>query len=67
MVKKKEGRMMKKIANYFAGVRKEIGRVRWTNKKDLTKYSIATFVFMVFFGVFFYLIDLGMAFIRTLG
>lgn len=56
---------MKKLKDFFKGVRKEIGRIRWTNKKDLIKYSVATFIFMLFFGLFFYLIDLGMAFIRT--
>ena len=57
---------MKSIVNYFSGVKKEISRVRWTDKKDLFKYSIATFVFVIFFGVFFYLIDLLMAGIRSL-
>lgn len=57
---------MKKIVNYFSGVKKEIGRVRWIDKKDLFKYSVATLVFVVFFGVFFYLIDLLMAGIRSI-
>ena len=56
---------MSKISDYFKGVRKEISRIRWTNKKDLIKYSVATIVFMIFFGVFFYAIDLLVALLRS--
>ena len=40
-------------------------KIRWTNGKDLVKYSVATFSFMLFFGIFFYLIDLAVALIRS--
>ena len=56
---------MSKISDYFKGVRKEIARIRWTNKKDLIKYSVSTIVFMIFFGVFFYAIDLLVALLRS--
>ncbi len=56
---------MSKISDYFKGVRKEISRIRWTNKKDLIKYSVSTIVFMIFFGVFFYAIDLLVALLRS--
>ena len=56
---------MKKIVEYFKGVKKEISRIRWTSKKDLLKYSISTIVFMLFFGVFFYAIDLLVALLRS--
>ena len=52
---------MKKIVEYFKGVKKEISRIKWTNKKDLVKYSISTILFIMFFGVFFYAIDLLVA------
>ena len=55
---------MSKIVDYFKGVRKEISRIKWTSKKDLLKYSISTIVFMLFFGVFFYAIDLLVALLR---
>ena len=48
---------MKKIAKFFKGVKKEISRVRWPNKKELIKYSIATIIFIIFFSLFFYLFD----------
>ncbi|MGN1342466.1 MAG: preprotein translocase subunit SecE [Bacilli bacterium] len=56
---------MSKIVDYFKGVRKEISRIKWTSKKDLLKYSISTIVFMLFFGVFFYAIDLLVALLRS--
>ena len=64
--KKKKKGIFKGIKSYFKGVKKEIGRIRWTSGKDLLKYSIATIMFVIFFGVYFYLIDLAVAFIRSL-
>lgn len=55
---------MKKVVDYFKGVKKEISRIKWTNKKDLVKYSVATTLFMVFFGLFFLGIDLLVALLR---
>ena len=56
---------MKKIVDYFKGVKKEISRIKWTSKKDLLKYSVASIVFVIFFGVFFYVIDLLVAVLRS--
>lgn len=56
---------MSKVRDYFSGVRKEISRIKWTNKKDLLKFSISTISFMIFFGVFFYVIDLLVALLRS--
>ncbi len=56
---------MKKIVDYFRGVKKEISRIKWTNKKDLLKYSVASIVFVMFFGVFFYAIDMLVALLRS--
>ena len=60
---------MKKILNatikYFKGVKKEIGRIKWTNRKDLTKYSITTILFMLVIGAYFYAIDILISLIRS--
>lgn len=56
---------MSKVVDYFSGVKKEVSRIKWTNKKDLLKYSTATVIFMLFFGVFFYAIDLLVALLRS--
>lgn len=53
------------MIEYFRGVKKEISRIRWTSKKELVKYSLSTIVFMLFFGVFFYVIDLLVALLRS--
>lgn len=65
--KKKETKkgLLKKIKTYFKGVKTEISRIRWTKGKDLLKYSITTVVFIVFFGLFFYVIDLLVALLRS--
>ena len=59
------GGFMSKIADYFKGVKKEAARIKWTSKKDLLKYSRSTISFMLFFGVFFYLIDMLVALLRS--
>ena len=56
---------MKKIIDYFKGVKKELSRIKWTSKKDLLKYSVASILFVIFFGVFFYVIDLVVAVLRS--
>ena len=44
---------MKKIARFLVGVKKEMKKVRWPNKKEMITYSIATIVFVLIFGIFF--------------
>ncbi len=56
---------MGKFVDYFRGVKKEVARIKWTSKKDLFKYSLSTISFMIFFGVFFYLIDMLVALLRS--
>lgn len=53
------------MVEYFRGVKKEISRIKWTSKKELIKYSLSTVLFMFFFGVFFYVIDLLVALLRS--
>lgn len=57
---------MKKIAKFFASVKKELKKVRWPNKKEMLKYSIATISIMIIFGVFYTIIDLISAGIKML-
>ena len=44
----------------------EFKKIKWPTKKDMIKYSIATIVFVIFFAIFFYLIELLMAFIKSI-
>ena len=45
-----------RIVTFFKGVKSEIKKVHWLDKKDMVKYSIATIVFIVFCAIFFYAI-----------
>lgn len=55
---------MKRIAKFFVSVKKEMKKVRWLHKKELTKYSIATISFIVIFMGFFALSDALISFVR---
>ena len=58
-------KILNSVAKYFKGVKKEIGRIRWTTPKDLLKYSLTTITFMVFLGAYFYVIDLLITLLRS--
>lgn len=58
-VKKESG-----IKNWFKGVVSEFKKVRWPSKKEMIKYSIATIVFILFFALFFYIIEVIIYFIN---
>jgi len=57
---------MKKLARFFISVKKEMGKVRWPNKKEMFTSSIATISFILIFGMFFGLTDFVFASLRTL-
>lgn len=61
----KKKSIFSKIAGYFKGVKKEISRIRWTKGKELLKYSIAAVSFILFFCVYFYVIDVLVALLRS--
>ena len=64
-VNKKETKDVKKDV-FFKQIKKEMSKVHFPNKKDMVKYSVATICFVIFFGVYFYLIELIMALVKTL-
>ena len=51
---------------FINGVKSEFKKVHWPTRKELIKYSIATFLFVIFLGIFFYLIDIIFAGIQAL-
>ena len=63
---KKGENIFKKIGKYFKGVFKEFKRIKWTTKNDLVKYSIASVCFVLFFGLYFYIVELLAVFLRSL-
>lgn len=68
--KKKETKkeeIWSKIVLFFKGVKSEWKRVKWPTKKEMIKYSVATIVLIVGCSVFFYVIDVLLAFLHSLG
>lgn len=51
---------------FFGDVKAEMKLVRWPNKMEMLKFSIATLVFIIFFALFFLGIDGLSAFIKEL-
>ena len=64
--KKKRVNIFKAISKYFKGVGTETRRIKWTTMKELVKYSIASVVFVFFFGLYFYAIDWIALLVRSL-
>ena len=57
---------MKKIKDFFVSVKKEISKVKWPTKKDMIKYSVITVMFIVFFALFFVLLDFIISYVKVL-
>ena len=57
---------MKKIKDFFKGVKKEGKSIRWPKGKELFKYSYITIIMLAFFGLFFYSLDALFTVIRRL-
>ncbi len=57
---------MSKIKAFFKGVEKERKMVRWPSGKDMVKYSVMVLTLMVFFGLYFYLLDVLFTFLKGL-
>jgi len=47
-------------------VRKEMKKVRWPEKKYMVKYSIATLAIVLFFALYFTLINVVVALVKGL-
>lgn len=57
---------MKKIMQFFISVKNEVPKIHWPNKTEMFKSSVATIIFVLFFGVFFEIANLLIAFLKTL-
>jgi len=58
---------MKKIKNFFKDVKKEVSKVKWPSKKNMIKYTVTVVLFILFFALFFFTLDLIIAFVKSLG
>lgn len=55
-----------KKESWWHGVKSEFKKVRWPSKKEMVKYSVATICFIIFFALFFSLIEVIAYFIKTM-
>ena len=65
--KKEKTSIFAKISNFLNGVKTEFKRVKWPSRKEMVKYSIATIIFIICCSLFFYLIDVILAALHSLG
>jgi preprotein translocase subunit SecE len=52
---------MQRIVNFFREVGREMRKVSWPKRKELTKYTVTVITTVVFFSVFFAVVDLGIS------
>jgi preprotein translocase subunit SecE len=52
---------MQRIVNFFREVGREMGKVSWPKRKTLTSYTVTVLATVIFFSVFFAVIDLGIS------
>ncbi len=64
--KKEKKSIWNKFMTFCHGVKTESKRIHWISKRELTKYSIATLVFVCIFSMFFYLVDVIYALVHSL-
>ena len=48
---------MKRVFNYFSGVKLELKKVSWSSKQELMGSTIIVFVFAIILGIFLWLLD----------
>ena len=58
---------MKKIKEFFKDVKKEVSKVKWPTKKNMVNYTITVVVFIAFFALLFFALDVLIALVKSLG
>ena len=58
---------MKKIKEFFKDVKKEVSKVKWPTKKNMVNYTITVVVFIAFFALLFFALDVVIALVKSLG
>ena len=62
--KKKNSKKKQKKESFFKGLKLELKKVTWPDKKDIIKYSVATLLFCIVVVVFFQLLNLGLSVVK---
>ncbi len=57
---------MQKVSSFLESVNKEMGKVRWPNRREMVSYSAATLFFILIFASFFTVLDFILAFFKGL-
>ncbi|MED4970286.1 preprotein translocase subunit SecE [Parageobacillus toebii] len=52
---------MQRIMNFFKEVAREMKKVSWPSRKELVNYTAIVLATVVFFTVFFAIVDLGIS------
>lgn len=52
---------MQRITNFFRETVREMKKVSWPKRKELTRYTITVLTTITFFALFFAVLDLGIS------
>jgi len=52
---------MQRLIKFFRDVVREMKKVSWPKKKELTKYTITVIVTVTFMALFFTVVDMGIS------
>ncbi|MEK3798938.1 preprotein translocase subunit SecE [Peribacillus sp. FSL H8-0477] len=52
---------MKRITDFFRNVAREMKKVSWPKRKELTKYTIIVITTVMFMALFFTVVDFGLS------
>jgi len=52
---------MQRTVNFFQEVGRELRKVSWPKRKELTNYTITVIATVTFFALFFALVDMGIS------
>lgn len=52
---------MKRMTEFFRGVAREMRKVSWPKRKELTKYTIVVLATVIIMSLFFAVVDLGIS------
>ena len=55
------GYKMKRLTKFFREVAREMRKVSWPRRKELTRYTITVLATVIFFSIFFGVLDLGIS------
>jgi preprotein translocase subunit SecE len=52
---------MQRITKFFSEIAREMRKVSWPRRKELTRYTITVLSTVIFFALFFEVIDFGIS------